>query len=108
MSLRGDAGGAAAEFAVVLPAVLLVLALCLGGVRAATVRLLAQDAAADAARSLARGDPPGSAAARVARAVPSARLSKVDRGDLVCATVTAEGAAGIPVSATSCALGGGR
>jgi regulator of protease activity HflC (stomatin/prohibitin superfamily) len=67
-----------------------------------------QDAAADAARLLARGEGQGRAAG-VAAAVDGV-LSVAHEGDLVCATVTATvrlGGAALPLSASSCALAGG-
>ena len=68
-----EAGSSVAEFAVALPAVLLVLAMVLGGVQLGAVQVRLQDAAADAARSLGRGDPVSALAARLARQVPGAR-----------------------------------
>ena len=108
-----ERGSVAAEFAVAMPAVLLVLATALGGLQVAGLQLQAQDAAADAARSYARGDSAGSVAARLSRQIPGARVVRFARGDLVCARVTAAPAGpiarlGIRVSATSCALSGGR
>lgn len=108
-SLRDDAGGAAVEFAIVLPAVIAALALCLGAVQLAATQLRAQDAAADAARALSRGDE----VSLGGRGLGDARLARSDSGDLVCVTVTARagGAAaalGLAVSARGCAFGGGR
>ena len=67
-----DRGSAVAEFAVALPAVLLVLATVLGGVQLGTLQVRLQDAAADAARSLGRGDSASSVASRIARQAPTA------------------------------------
>lgn len=109
---RGDEGSATVEVAVVLPAVLAVLALGLGAVQIAAQQVRLTDAAADAARALARGEPAGSAADLARRHVASARLSSSTNGDLICANLTAS-AAGlgeslrIPLSATGCARGGG-
>lgn len=108
-----ERGSVAAEFAVAMPAVILVLATALGGVQLAGLQLRAQDAAADAARSYARGDPSGVVSARLARQVPGAGVSRYGRGDLVCARVTVSPTGpiarfGIRVSASSCALAGGR
>jgi Flp pilus assembly protein TadG len=103
-----------AEFAAVLPAVVLVLALCLASLQMATAQLRLQDASADAARSLGRGDPPGTAAARLARAVAGATLTQSRRGDLVCAEASARSPGGtgalfgLTLRAVSCALDGGR
>ncbi len=111
--LRPERGSVAAEFAVAMPAVLLVLVTALGGVQLAGLQLRAQDAAADAARSYARGDPAGVVASRLARQIPGAGVSRFGQADLVCARVTAAPTGpiarlGIRVSASSCALAGGR
>ena len=101
-----------AEFATVIPAVLLVLACCLGGVQLAGQQLRLQDAAATAARSLARGDGVGAASAQVAQLVAGASLSRSDRGGMVCVRVNSPGPAGpfaaITVTAEGCALAAGR
>ena len=111
---RGDPedGAVAAELAMTLPAVLLVLAMGLGAVQLGVVRLRAQDAAADVARSLARGDDPAAAVSRVA-GLRSATVARRNADGLVCAEVTALAAphgplAGLRVSGESCALEGGR
>lgn len=108
-----ERGSAVAEFAIAMPAVLLVLGMMLGGVQVAGLRLQAQDAAADAARSWARGESSGVVAGRLARQLPGSGVSRGSRGDMVCATVRVQprGPAarlGIAVSATACALSGGR
>ncbi|CAN5198170.1 hypothetical protein BH11ACT3_BH11ACT3_12950 [soil metagenome] len=108
-----ERGSVVAEFAVALPAVLLVLAVTLGGVQLAGLQLRAQDAAADAARSAERGESSGVTAARLQQQLPGAALSRSNTGDLVCTrvSVTAQGPAarlGIRVSARSCAMSGGR
>ena len=111
---RSDRGSVTAEFAAVLPAVVLVLAVCLSGLQVATAQLRLQDASADASRSLGRGEPPGVAANRLALAVPGATLAQSHRGDLVCAEASAwlPGAPGrllgLRLRAESCALDGGR
>ena len=76
MNARDERGSAVAEFAVALPAVLLVLLTLLGGVQVAGLQLRAQDAAADAARSWARGDRAGAVSGRLQRQVPGARVSR--------------------------------
>lgn len=113
MRARDESGSVVAEFAIALPAVLLVLATLIGGVQVAAEQLRAQDAAADAARSWARGESAGVIAARVQRQVPGAGVVRVARGDLICAIVSARpGGAlarlGLTVSASACALAGGR
>ena len=108
----GERGSVTAEFAVALPAVALVLAVCLGGVQAVSIQVRLTDAAADAARTLARGDGVGLASARLSAAVAGASLSVDDAGDLVCVTASAPAGAhtvlaALTVAARSCALGGG-
>ena len=103
---HGDAGTVTAEFAVALPAVVLVLAACLGGLRLGTEQLRATDAAALAARAAARGDaPPLIGAAARADGGSTATIGR--SGDRVCATVQRQvpllGLV-IPVRATACAL----
>ncbi len=103
-------GSITAEFAVALPAVVLVLACCLSGVQVAGQQLRLQDAAASAARAAARGGDPAVAA----RLAPGATASRFSDGDLVCVRLTAASAAlvgtimQLTLSASSCALGGGR
>jgi TadE-like protein len=98
----------AAEFAIALPAVVLVLACCLSGLQVAGQQLRLQDAAAAAARSAARGD--GTSVA--SRLVPGASAARSDEGDLVCVTLTTMASIGwlraLELRASSCALGGGR
>jgi hypothetical protein len=107
---RGEAGSVTAEFATVLPAVVVVLACCLTGIQLAAQQVRLQDAAAAAARSVARGDSLDAAAGLV----PHSRLRVEQHGDIVCVTASAPGSAlvgvlrGITVRASSCALGGGR
>jgi hypothetical protein len=99
-----------AEFATVIPAVLLVLAACLAGLQLSSQQVRLQQEAAVAARSVARGEPPGVASALV----PGSTLRVEHRGELACVTASARGstAAGLigafTVSASSCALDGGR
>jgi hypothetical protein len=91
---------------VTIPALLLVLAACLGGLRLGVERLRVVDAAAQSARAAAVGEPPVAAArvgARVAR--------RTSEGETVCVTLRRDvpllGVA-VPVEATSCALAGVR
>lgn len=107
--LHDERGSAVAEFAVALPAVLLVLATVLGGIQLGTLQLRLQDAAADAARSLGRGEAAPIVASRIAGQTPSARWSVTRADGLVCAHLLATaippaGLLGIVAAATSCAL----
>jgi Flp pilus assembly protein TadG len=111
-SAGDDRGSITAEFAVAVPAVLLVLATMLGGVQAAGLQLRLQDAAADAARSLGRGEDAAAVAGRAAEQVTGAELERHAQGELICVRLTAapSGAAavlGLRLAATSCALAGG-
>lgn len=93
-----DRGSVTAEFAAVIPAVMLVLASCLVCFQLASQQLRLQDAAAVTARSLARGDS--------APAFPGASTTTRTDGDLLCARLTLAVGPPLPVelSAESCAL----
>ncbi|PJJ71127.1 hypothetical protein CLV46_0668 [Diaminobutyricimonas aerilata] len=108
MRWTAQRGSITAEFAAAVPAVGLVLALGLAGMQLGGLQVRAQDAAADTARSWARGD----ATPAVIGRLGAAEVERVDSGDLVCARVTARLGGGllaaVGVSGTSCALGGGR
>lgn len=101
-----DRGSVTAEFAIAMPAVLLVLALSLTGIQVAGQQLRLQDAAAAAARLTARQG--GDGVALVARLVPGASLSAYADGDLECITLSLPSSFGLTLTARSCALGAGR
>ncbi|KDA06142.1 hypothetical protein DC31_13225 [Microbacterium sp. CH12i] len=107
-----ERGSVAAELALALPAVVLTLLLGAGALGAAAKQVSLQDAAADAARLLSRGESTAAAYAVVAASVSNAHASSESRGDLVCVTVGLSVSIGqfisIPLSASSCALSGGR
>lgn len=109
---RDDRGSVTAEFAIVLPVLVLLIAFGVGALGATSARVRLEDAAADAARLVARGDDRAAAADAVARAMDGARLRLAERDGLVCATASASarvaGVVVVPVTATSCALDGGR
>ncbi|MDQ1084741.1 MULTISPECIES: TadE family type IV pilus minor pilin [Microbacterium] len=102
-----DRGAVTAEFAVAVPAVLVVLTLGVGvlGSAAATVRL--QHAATEAARLVGRGDD-----AALAPLTGSGATASMDRRDgLVCVSASAAVPGPLPlppVTASACALDGGR
>lgn len=85
-----DDGSVTAEFAMVVPAVVLVLAVCLSALNIAHRQGRLEDAASVAARTLARGG--GSAEQVVGLLAPGARVSVDDRGELVCVRVSQPGA----------------
>ncbi|WP_439565669.1 TadE family type IV pilus minor pilin [Microcella sp.] len=106
-----DRGSVTAEIVVTLPAVVMVLVACLGGLGLASSQLRAQDSAADAARVLGRGDAVAIAEQLVARSVPGAALVISRPQALVCATVVVEQRlllVPLRVEGASCALDGGR
>lgn len=105
---RREQGSVTAELVVALPAVILVLAACLGGVRLGMQTMLAQDAAAVAARSLARGDGDARAIARAAAVAPGVTVSFSRHDGLVCASAALPGGAPLPltVTGTACSLEG--
>ena len=103
-----DRGSVTAEFAIALPAVVLVLAACLGGLQVAGHQMRLQDAAAVAARSIARGGSIGAAQARASRMVPGVTVAHRADGDLVCAALALTVPPGWALRASSCALGGGK
>ena len=103
-----DRGAVAAEFAVALPALVLVIALGVGALSAGSRQVRLQDAVADAARLAAREEDPGRAAGAVTSAVPGASVEITARGDLVCVSAAVD-APPLPITlrAEGCALAGG-
>ncbi|RNE62616.1 hypothetical protein EEJ31_07250 [Cryobacterium tepidiphilum] len=95
-----------------MPAVMLVLAACLGAVQVAGQHVRMTDAAASAARSLARGDGVDAATAIARQSVGSVTLGSDHQGQFVCARLNAPSAflpfaaAGLRLEASSCALAG--
>ncbi len=105
-------GSVAAELALALPAVALTLLLGAGALGAAAQQVALQDAVADAARLLGRGESEAAAHATVAASSADARMSSAARGDLICVSAQLDAQVGrlisIPLSASSCALSGGK
>ncbi|GAA1942421.1 TadE family type IV pilus minor pilin [Agromyces allii] len=100
-----------AEFAVALPAIMLVLAICLASVHLVTVQVRLTDAAAAAARALGRGEGADAAAGIVGRIAGPADLSHTDDGMFTCVTLTASGGgllASIRLTSEACAMSGGH
>ncbi|WP_223694401.1 TadE family type IV pilus minor pilin [Leifsonia poae] len=94
-----------AEFAVVLPAVLMCLALCVGAIQAVAQQVRLTQAAAVAARMLGRGDDPGA----VVTGAGAAGYESRQEGKLICVRIAAAsgvtglGAIGVVASAQACA-----
>ena len=111
MRAHDDGGSVAAELALALPAVVLTILLGAGALSAASRQVALQDATADAARLLGRGEGESAAVGAVTAAVPGAAVSTADRDKLICVTAQVDAAIGglirVPLRASSCALGGG-
>jgi hypothetical protein len=95
-----------------MPVVILLLALCLSAVQLSGRQLQLQDAAADAARIVARGEGAGAATRRASELLSGVTFEMHSRGDLVCVRLHGTGAPGlfgaVSLRASSCALGDGR
>lgn len=107
--IRAELGSVTAEFAAVIPAVVLVLIVALSAAQLAGEQLRLQSAVAEVARSVGRGGAEDSAPLRQVSGSATATVS--GRGDLVCARgvapVTFGILVGLTLSATSCALDDG-
>ena len=109
---RGEQGAVTAEAAVVIPALVVVVAMALGGLRAAAMHLRCVEAARAGAREAARGEPVEQVRAYARQRAPSAATVEVDLdGDLVRVRVRARaqllGGLGIEVGGESVALSAG-
>ena len=105
--LGDDRGSVVAEFAVALPAIVLVIAIGVGALAGSARQVRLQDAVADAARLSARGEPAQRVQDAVAASVGAVSVDISPRGDLVCVSASAPVLLGLRVSATGCALAGG-
>lgn len=107
-TLRDERGSVTAEFAVALPAVLLVLMLAIGSIMLATQRLALTSAAAQMARLEARGDA-GSASTVLGGIAMRGGVAvhRSAQGPLHCVTLSASPAGGalsaIQISGRGCA-----
>ncbi len=101
-----ERGSVTAEFAIALPAFLMVLVLAIGAIMLATQRLSLSAAAFEVARLEARGDS-AAAGARIAALGPGVDVSRHSSGVLHCVTLESAPAAGllqqIGVAARGCA-----
>jgi Flp pilus assembly protein TadG len=113
-AVADETGSVSAEFAMILPALAVVVALGVTAAQCGVVQMRLADAAADAARLIGRGEGAGSAAARVQAAQSGASMSVQRDGVLVCVTTSAVPAGGVAstftveLSATGCALDDSR
>ena len=108
-----ETGSVTAEFAMVIPAVVLVLGCCLGAISVVGQQVRVTDAAAGAARALGRGESADAVTALVSGMVPGATLGSESHGEFVCATLSMPSRVGpfalvgVTVTAVSCAPAGG-
>lgn len=91
MSRRPDSGMVTAEFAVGLPAVVLVLGVGLAGLSAGVDQVRCVDAARLAARALARGDPAPEAVGLARAAAPNGAQVELRVGELVVSATVSVG-----------------
>lgn len=107
--LAGDERGAVtAEFAVALPAVVLVIAFALTALSAGGRQVQLEHAAAQSARLAARGEDAARVHAVAEAIAGPVGVERGGDGDLVCITVSASARAPLPtLRARSCALSDG-
>lgn len=107
MLIRDERGAVTAEFAVALPAVVAVIALCVGALSTVGRQVRLEQAVAQAARLVARGDTEERARGVVARIAGTGEVSFGHDGDLLCVTARITPPAPFPaLHAQSCALAG--
>ncbi len=92
---NADGGSVTAEFAIVVPAVIVVFALVVGGIAHGRDALAVTAAAHQAARALARGDDRFQVRGSVLERLPGATVVIDDSGGEVCVTVRALAASGV-------------
>jgi Flp pilus assembly protein TadG len=111
MRLRHDQrGSVAAEFAVIVPAVVLVVLLAVATLAAGGRQIRLEQAAAQGARLAARGEPDDRVREVVAALVDGVRVTVRTEGEFACVDASAPNAAPLalpPLRATGCALAGG-
>ena len=95
----GSRGAVTAEFAVTLPAVLLLLAMLLAGAAAGVTQLRLEEGARAGARALARGDD-SAAVGRIVRTLSGASASAVVASEGEWLSVTVTDRVGGPLGAT--------
>ncbi len=109
MTVRGDQrGSVTAEFAVVVPAVVLVVLLCVGLLMASGLQIRLEQAAAQGARLAARGETEERVRTGVAALVNGAGVALSRDDDIVCVEVTTAAPLPLaPLRARGCSLAGG-
>lgn len=97
--MAGSCGAVTAEFAVTLPAVLLLLAMLLAGAAAGVTQLRLEEGARAGARALARGDD-SATVERIVRTLSGASASAVVAADGEWLSVTVRDRVGGPLGAS--------
>jgi Flp pilus assembly protein TadG len=88
---RGDRGSATAETALALPALVVLVAAGMTAIMVGSAQLRCIDAAREAARAVARGEPAGRVREIANQAAPTgARTDIATTGDLITVTTSAE------------------
>jgi Flp pilus assembly protein TadG len=111
--VASEQGSVAAEFVVVIPAVILVLICGLTSIQIVGQQVRLQDASADVARILSRGDTIELATSVARRASAEARINTTHPSGLICVTIAAPAPSpvgtllALTLTAKSCALDGG-
>lgn len=104
----GERGSVVAEFAIALPAVVLVLLFGAAALNASATAVRLEDAAADAARIVARGESDARAGQIMHSAVAGSAIGVSRAGDVVCVTASVVAPViALTLSARACALAGG-
>lgn len=104
MQFRDERGGVSAEFAVVLPALLLVLGVVIGAILLAGTRVTLVSAAHDVARLEARGDV-ALAANRLSQLPGRITVSRDTTAGILCVQLEARPGQGILASITITGVG---
>jgi len=106
-----ERGTVTAEFAVALPAVLTVLALCVGAVNVVAQQVQLSSLASSGARMLARGDDSATMRALIGAAAPGTAVNESADGAFTCVRLEREASFGpvalgaLVLNARGCALG---
>lgn len=112
MRIRGDErGSVTAEFAVIVPAVVMIVVLTVATLAGASRAIRLEQAAAQAARLASRGEDDSRIRAVLAQVGGGATVRVYDDGDLVCAAAQASAPVPLPLPpmrAVACAAGEGR
>ncbi|GAA3913056.1 TadE family type IV pilus minor pilin [Microbacterium invictum] len=108
---RDERGSVTAEFAVIVPAVVMIIVLTVATLAGASRQIRLEQAAAQAARLASRGETDARVHAALAQVGGDATVRMSDDGDLVCAEARVSVPVPLPLPpmrAVACAAGDGR